>query len=292
MNAQEKFTELISLTQLYLSREYKGKDICFASRETYSYFQRLSHETAKPFVNLPVPEKITPRSNNETVYNNVVPVPVPVLVPVPTSVPERAVPRNNIETPRSNSGTGTFTNQVPNHKRKQLALEPLVTTTPYQIDHSIKELINTKFPDLLIHEAIPDDAMARKLKNGWQKENTIPQVMILTFNQDESQISFLKNIAKAITLCLAPARVISGLKIEAEKKWDKLVEAQGVKLIIACDYAFFLQPSLKPHFKEDPKQGKHSLGSIPLLLLSDLNLYLQQPQLKPLLWQAICKELR
>ena len=55
MNAQEKFSELISLTQLYLSREYNGKSVCFTTPETYSYFQKLTYKPTKPFVPVPVP---------------------------------------------------------------------------------------------------------------------------------------------------------------------------------------------------------------------------------------------
>ena len=66
--------------------------------------------------------------------------------------------------------------------------------------------------------------------------------------------------------------------------------SSNLRLIIASDYGLYLQPKLMAYYREVTQQGKHFVNNIPLLLLSDLALYLKEPQLKSLLWRAICKE--
>jgi hypothetical protein len=298
MNLRESYRELLSLTQIHLLNEYKAKDICLASPSTFAYFQKKAVKAAPkqrvisppPIqqASYPDPQPARPAPNpNQPKPQTPPTTPLPQPTP-PTMPPEQPTPSPDPQIPPIQDTT----KKTGNFGRKPFTLEPMSASEPYQMDHSLRDLIISKFPKHQIYEAIPDDTIARKLKNAWQKENTVPPVLILTFNQDEQHLLFLKNIAKAISLCLAPARVLSGLKIETEKKWDKLVHSPEVKLIIACDYGFFLQPGLKEYYREEPKLGKHYIGNISLLLLSDLDLYLQQPQLKPLLWQAICKELR
>lgn len=310
MSLTTRYNELLSLTQIYLHREYKAKDFRLATPASRVYFQnkvvaqkpvraaQRPEPPRSPSLGTQNTQQSTPKQQTSSPQNlprASFPDPNPPQTE-PRIPPETPTPQPNPapkppEQPKPNQDP-----QIPNLKsqfgKKSFTLEPLSAPAPYQMDPHHKEIITSKFPHLQIYETIPDDTVARKLKNAWQKDQTIPPVLILTFIQDEQHLIFLKNIAKAISLCHTPARVISGLKIEAEKKWDKLVESSGVKLIISCDYGFFLQPGLKQYYREEPQQGKHFIGNISLLLLSDLNLYLEQPQLKPLLWQAICKELK
>jgi hypothetical protein len=295
-NLKERYSDLVSLTQVFIQKEYATKQTTIASPAGYAFFanrpkrQPMSRAATSSFLKKPLqasfpdPQIPTPAPNpNEPTppLPPITPTPEPI-TPSPSPAPTTPSPDPQIE-PIQNKAYGIS-------NKKGFVLEPLNPPPAYQMDIDFKEVINKKYPGLPIYDAIPDDRVASKIKNTWQKENVIPPVIILTFNQDEQHTLFLKNVAKAISLRLAPARVISGLKVEAEKKWDKLIESPDIQMIIACDYGFFMQPGLKKHYREDSKQGKHFLGNKPLLLLSDLNLYLQQPQLKALLWQAICNE--
>ena len=145
-------------------------------------------------------------------------------------------------------------------------------------------------PDVRVNETIPEDAVALKVKNSWLNEQTIPPVVILSFRGEEKELAFLKNVAHAISLRLAPARVIQASKWEKENGWQAITHSPDLRLVIASDYDLYLQPELMKVYREAPLQGKHYLNKTPLLLLSDLSLYLKEPQLKSLLWRAICNE--
>lgn len=146
------------------------------------------------------------------------------------------------------------------------------------------------FPDWKLSESIPSDSLAKKNKDAWLKNQEVPTVIILSFQENVQQLTFLKNIAHAITLRLAPTRIISASQIEKDNQWEAILKSAQLQLIISSDYGLYLQPQLMQHYKEIPGQSKHTLNNIPLLLLSDISLYLKEPQLKPLLWRAICNE--
>ena len=58
---------------------------------------------------------------------------------------------------------------------------------------------------------------------------------------------------------------------------------KGIKLIISSDFGIYSFPNLMRYYREFQK----TLGGIPVLLLTDLSLYLTQPHLKAALWQTL-----
>jgi len=169
-------------------------------------------------------------------------------------------------------------------KEKGLALEPLTMRCPSYDPREWRKVYETLFPKSLLSQTIPSDAIAQKNKNPSFA------VIILSFHDEDKQLTFLKNMAQAMSLCLAPTRVLSAPTLEKENQWERVLHSSHLRLIIACDDGFYLQPKLMHFYREEPRQSKHFLNQIPLLLLSDLSLYLREPQLKPLLWRAICNE--
>ncbi|MCE2982509.1 MAG: hypothetical protein LW832_02970 [Parachlamydia sp.] len=171
---------------------------------------------------------------------------------------------------------------------KRIALEPLKETQP--IDQAEwRSLFEKHFPQLPLCDQLPDDTLAKKKMSAWKEEEGIPPILLLSFTAKESHLSFLKQIAKAITLHFKPARALCGLTIEGKNEWKTLFNS-SLQLVIATDTDLYLQKNLMNYYQE-AIPGQHLLQNIPLLLLSDLDLYLRQPQLKPLVWRAICKEL-
>ena len=146
------------------------------------------------------------------------------------------------------------------------------------------------FPKWNLSEMIPCDKVGQKNKNAWMKKEEIPFFVILSFDDHEPSLRFLKNLSNAITLRLAPASVMSASLLEKNGGWEGLLNSPNLRLIIAGDYGIYCQPKLMRHYKEMPNLGRHFLNKTPLLLLSDPSLYLKEPQLKPLLWRAICNE--
>lgn len=292
ISLKERYQELIALTQLYLHREYSPKDTTLASPPVFRYFEQKAklHPKSQPALITPVLPPFAPPAAQKSEPAPILKTttsPVPVLKTAASSASVQPKPAEPIALRPDDTSKAIIPEGF---KKKGLSLEIPASLPAYQIDESMRSLVQAQAPTLPILENIPDDTQARALRYAWQKENSIPAIIILSFNQTEQQLAFIKTMAKGISERLAPARVLSASKIEAEKKWDKLVGSSEIRLIIASDYEFFLQPGLQPYYRTDQQKGKHYLGNKPLLLLSDLNLYMQQPPLKLVLWQAICTE--
>lgn len=278
---KEQYAELVALTQLFLLREFSIKDKQITDPQTYTFFKtQLPKEPIQCPSIQPVSIKTTPPKPTVNSMPLTPPSPIASLPPI-TPPPEPAKPEPQIEKPIA---------PAPMIKKNSvIAFEPLPHPVPVDF-HEIKQIFKEHFSHYPILEEIPSDQQAKTIKNAWQIEQNIPPIIILSFNEQEKSRAFLHAIADAISRHLAPARVLSGPQIEKEKKWDLVLKSKELRLVIASDYGLYLLPELMKCYKEAPKQAKHYLYQTPLLLLSDLTLYLKEPQLKPLLWKAICKE--
>lgn len=300
---KDHYAELISLTQLFLLREHSLKDVKMVDPAIAKFFQ------IKVKASLPsIPKKMQPPpvplpsiQNKPPINKTVVSqpsesrsmeAPIKSSLAQPLSMP---IPENlNLQIPgqvisiTSISQTANI-QQDKIHKTKEFSLEPLASIS-MQENNEWWNLSQTLFPEWVLSKTIPNDIVAQKNKNAWLKSQEICPVMILSFYDNEQQQIFLKNIAQAISLRLAPAQVVSAAQIEKENKWENILNSSQLRLVIAGDYGLYLHPKLMHFYKEIPQQGKHFLNQTPLLLLSDLSLYLKEPQLKPLLWRAICNE--
>ena len=294
------YRELLALTQLYLHREHPPQQIKAVAPAAFAYFQKngksplpskikdLPKQPPLPPVQaikaVPQPAADFSPPPSAKVHSPVQPAQIP-LVPETLSPPVKSENRAAPSQPPMNQ---TQTNKPISHS-KALSLEPFSSQAAHDLNE-IWKLHRQLFPDLSLSENIPKDAVALKIKNAWLNEQSIPPVVILSFREQEKELAFLKNVAQAVTLRLAQARVISVSKWEKENEWEKLLNFPDLRLVIATDYDLYLNSALMKHYREAPQQGKHYLNRTPLLLLSDLALYLKEHQLKSLLWRAICNE--
>jgi hypothetical protein len=322
------FAKLLSLTQLFLMREYSLKEIKIVDPTIFAFFQNkmkslpvlpatkkvplppltaiqipktsLSNSTiphpAEPRPEPPPPSKpLPPPTQPEPLFPDPIPPPVKLTTcgvnSGASSAQDRYEPHRDLaQLECSNLSTsGQLDRGEYKSKSKGFILEPLIAP-PAKDLREFWKLCSTLFPGWTLCETIPSDAIAQKHKNAWLNNQMMTPVIILAFHDEEKQFAFLKNIAKAISLCLAPACVVSAQRWEKENDWENILNSSHLRLIIACDYGLYLQPKLMRFYREAPQQNKHFLNQIPLLLLSDLSLYLKEPQLKPLLWRAICNE--
>jgi hypothetical protein len=297
---KDYYAELLSLTQLFLLREHSLKDVRMVDPTSMNFFQKKG----QPPLSSSAPKKVQPapisapeiKNSKISLQSAISEAPQPEARPVEArqeSLPAQPLP--TFAQPSSVQQTPVIpTSQPPViqdkiSKGKGFSLEPFVSASS-QENSEWWNLSQTLFPEWVLSKAIPSDVIAQKNKNAWLKSQEIPPVIILSFHDNEQQQTFLKNIAQAISLRLAPAQVVSASQIEKENGWENILNASQLRLVIAGDYGLYLHPKLMRFYKELPQQGKHFLNQTPLLLLSDLSLYLKEPQLKPLLWRAICNE--
>ncbi|QVL58274.1 MAG: hypothetical protein KFB93_04115 [Simkaniaceae bacterium] len=147
----------------------------------------------------------------------------------------------------------------------------------------IRKILKEIDPDLYIHESIPSDYKAKRIKEAWKEKRSTPAIPILF--QGTQYRSFIMRIAKAIDTVYGSCRLVD---MTPRKKWDLFLESENLKLIIAPDAFVFGSKELLPFYQETPQQKTRKLGNIPLLLLPDLSLYYKDPYLKRSLWNVIC----
>lgn len=304
---QQSFNELLSLTQLFLLREHQLTDKCRMSREAFL--------SIKPHVS-PSKHPIHPPQYLKEQLVESRPLPLQQVNKL-TDEESKAEPNRLDDSPRDGR---TVTEEVikakkltekvnmdekasppppqkispeidskPIKEKRSLVLETMdCPAAPASL--SFKDFFKEHFPHYPLSDVVPKDHAARKARDAWLIKQQIQPVIILSFDEKNQSLAFLKNIAKAISLRLAPACVLSGTQLEKEQQWEKIFSTPALRLIIACDYELYLQPGLMQHYRSVQSSAKHYLKDTPLLLLSDLSLYLKKPELKLLLWNAICNE--
>jgi hypothetical protein len=273
--AKKQFSELLALTQLFLLREHKQTEMCMLEKTAFLDAKPILKKGSKP---LTQPADIPPALNISTA------IPPPQKVTQATMQPIKKPLVPTIENVKESAAA----NPIP--EKKSINLEPISSAIENQVDLSYMQFFKDHFPQQPLLNTIPIDHQAKKIKDAWKIKHQVLPVAILSFHAQTQSLAFLKNIAKAIQLFLAPTCVLSGVELEKNRQWDEVLSTPNLRLIIATDYELYLQPELMKHYRQDKQLSKHFLKSTPLLLLSDLSLYLKKPELKQLLWNAIRTE--
>ena len=168
-------------------------------------------------------------------------------------------------------------------EQKDLFFELEPTPAPRaEANLTVRKILKEVDPELYLHESVPSDHKAKRIKEAWKEKRDTPAIPILF--QGQKHRSFIANIAKAIDVLYGSCRI---LEIEPTKKWDLFLESENLKLIIAPDSMIFGTKEILPFYQENPQQNSRKLGKVPLLLLPDLSLYFKDPYLKRALWNVI-----
>lgn len=278
--AKSLYSELISLTQLFLLRDHRPEDRVLIERDSY--------RTIRPRKTAPTPTPVA----EEAAYKK--PISIPPVSPVPEkkvpSQPVQEIPKPLVQSKENIQEIKPA--QKKNHDKPAIDLEPGISVPENTADLSYKQFFAEHYPNFPLSDSIPSDHLAIKARDYWMIKQQILPVIILAFDENNQALSFLKNIAKAITLRFAPACVLSGSKIEKEQQWENILSMPTLRLIIACDYELYMQKGLMQFYQQSQHSSIHHLKNTPLLLLSDLSIYLKKPELKALLWNAICNEFK
>lgn len=285
-NRIQEHGQLIALTQLCLLQEYPEEKYVHASQENWHFFKADAAKLRANASVIPQMEKPTPPLSPQPIISS---------QPIVLSQPKISPPLNLQTTPPAPAEQPAISLQNPPEPQKKgeaplFKLEPLPFPEKESLD-DLKKICKEKFPQYQLLDHPPVDDEAKALLQLWKKKETHSEVIILSFDESPIQKAFLQNIAKAIRIRLGSAVIVNARKVEADHQWEPLLNSDKLRLVIASDYAIYGLKQLMSYYKEDAGSIR-KLKDAPLLLLSDLSLYLKEPKLKPSLWKAICEVLK
>ena len=244
--------ELLALVKETLLYTQELKDPLFTSAEELDYYRKLYRKKEVP-----------------------TPIAAPPPPPPPLPLPKPVV----IEKPKP-------VEQAP----KAIPIEPPKVEKPIAVfNKELKQLFAKIAPELAVIDAIPSDALAKKINTRWKTKNQTAPITLLYYQELPEHKALLEQIGKALDVVFGPARLISAESIEKEKQWEALLSVPELKLIVCCDYTLWQLQNLMTHYKEVPAQQIRTLKDKPVFLLPDLSLYLKDPLLKRSLWKGLCQ---
>lgn len=151
-----------------------------------------------------------------------------------------------------------------------IPLEP--PDQPYDFSFSeISKVFNNLFPNFKIVDPLPDHE-ARKIASKYKKRFSSPIVILYI---EKSSLDFLKKLAAATNLKIAPTKIIDCLKFSSFSELEALLDLEKVKVVISI--------SKNPIIQE--LEQKLLISKTTFLLLGDIETY--QAQEKKALFQKI-----
>lgn len=263
--AQKLYHELITLTQRALSQEKEKKKWIFTSPGSYAYYRAFAKQNR-------------PQKGAKTAAHEPAPPPPASLEPVtPPPKPKATTPPK--EEPKKQEQPAAPPKAKTAEKQKgAFKLEPLAEAAQAELS-DIKKAVQEVAPQIRVLEEAP--------KAPENNKDRPLEVVILSFTQEADELTFLQSLARAISDKLGRAQVVSADRIDKQKAWDKLLETESVKLILAGDYGLYHYGETMRRHRCDKETACHYLGDKPLLMLSSPETYTSQPELKRVLWKAV-----
>ncbi len=290
-NLQIEYLELITALKNYIGQEFSPTSAVVANPETLGYFKQQAQKskvlasqkglsTPAP-LSTPTPPSLA-ASGPATIKNTPTPNPS-----TPNNLPLEALAAPSpyiVEQPTA------YEVKAPEKIKQSPTLKREALEASKSKDFSdLCKLWEENYPHSPIIKVIPSDARAKEICQRWQHPAAIPEVALLYYNENEHEKAFLSNLAAAISLYFVPAGLVAAPKIESEKNWHKFLSSPLLKIVISPHHSLYKLPELTKLYSEDPVRGNHTLGRTPVLLLSDISLYMQEPKLKIALWQTLCQ---
>lgn len=179
-------------------------------------------------------------------------------------------------------------------KEANVRPEPLDKKTAEPSVRPSEEIVKTLrkiAPALIISDQVPDDHIAKKIASAWKEKLSGVDVVLLALNSLPDTIELMKNLAKAIQKDLGQVKLISGDRLEQEKRWDLFFQTNAFRLIIASP-GMEQYPDLLKHYKALPAQQSAFLANTPLIVLEPASAYTDSPDKKISLWKNLCQMLK
>lgn len=285
----DRYSELLNLTNSFLTQEHNSKDRLFVSPQDYNYYLEYAKQKQQP---QKTPAIIDKSMNNKTVTNQLrskVELNTIDKSMDNTTATNQAHSKidNVVATSHTHSKTPATENLTKRVSQDNKTFVPDTLAAPQPIDvNDLRMIITERLPGLQLLNTIPDDSEAKRLTTIWKQEKIQPQVVILSFDEIPMHHAFLANLAHAINVYGYYTKVIRAIPLEEDNQWDTLLQTD-LKLVIGTHSKINTLPNLLKNYREAPKQAKHFLKQVPLIHLADIAFYLKEPKLKLPLWKSI-----
>ena len=161
--------------------------------------------------------------------------------------------------------------------------------TPVAFDH-IQHTLQKIAPQVKIVSQITDDTEAKRVASAWKEKVPDAEVVLIACDAEQETLDFLKVLAKAIDQQLAKSKILSGERMENEKRWDLFLEKNAFKLIILSS-GMRNYTDLKRYYKQLPASAESFLNDTPALVLSEVAQY-KMIEHKATLWKTLCRMLQ
>lgn len=271
----EEYRQLVSLSQLYILQESTTSKWISASSGNWHFFRSQALAAAKEPT--PIPPQPSP------------PIPPPEpSPPLPTALPKDFIKSEKKMKESIKEPPTAMQEEPPTVNPREIKLTPPGIPEKESFD-DLKTLYQHKFPTQALLDMPPSDEVAKEKQQTWKKNPQTPDVIFLTFSDSQLHLSFLQNVAKAISLHFGLADILNAKKIEAMKEWDTCLKSNQPNLIIACEKEIKTAYNLMLYYQEN--EGRYYLNSIPLLLIDEIPLFFTEPQRKVSLWKTLCEYL-
>lgn len=155
----------------------------------------------------------------------------------------------------------------------------------------IAKVLRKIAPALPISDQIPDDRIAKEVSTAWKEKLPGIDVVLIVLNNHPDTIELMKNLAKAIQKDLGAVKLLSGDRLEQEKRWAPFFQTNSFRLVIAS-LGIEHYPELLKHYRALPSLQSAFLANIPLIVLEHPSAYTESSNKKISLWKSLCLMLK
>lgn len=252
---------------LKLAKEQDPRAWVFGTPDEVHFFQACSRQDCKPS-KPPVQVAAKPIS--------------PVPTPVPIHRPPAAKQVQDAPAPK------IHTSQPVESKEAVAAAPKAQTDRPSE---EMWKILKKIVPNISLSDQAPDDQIAKQVASAWKEKLPDTDVVLLVLNTLPDTVELMKNLAKAIQKDLGTVKLMTGDRLEQEKRWDLFFQKNTFRLILASP-GIQQYPELLKHYRMLPAQQTAFLGNIPLVVLEPASSYKDSADKKLSLWKTLCLMLK
>ncbi|MFY7842953.1 MAG: hypothetical protein ACOVOR_02950 [Rhabdochlamydiaceae bacterium] len=171
-------------------------------------------------------------------------------------------------------------------KQQQIPQKPVSQEiNPFE---DIKNILKKYAPTFAVKDTILNDISAKKIAKAYESKTFMDQTAIIYFNAHPVELKFLKNLCKAINIYLKPTKIVNGLKINQENKWDYFLNSDTLTHFILPLDTPIKDLKIGVHYRQNPASNEHFIKNGRIVFLEPLSHYLKNPEAKRKLWEKLC----